>query len=388
MSQTSTQEKTERATPKREREAREKGQLARSRELTTAVLVAGGAAVLVGFGGSMVAQAAAVLKQALQIDPGGLAGSADLPLHLVALLKAGFIIAAPVLALGFLGSLFAPLLLGGWNFSSKALQPQFSRLNPVSGLGRIFGSRAWVELGLGLAKVAVLGGIGAAALWSRRDVFMGLAASDPFSGLSAAGSALLGVFGWLALGLVVIAALDVPYQLFRHGRDLRMSKQEVKEEFKQSEGKPEVKAKIRQLQQALAGRRMMEAVPTADVIITNPTHYAVALKYSAGRMRAPRLVAKGADVIAEGIRDLARAHRIPIVSAPPLARALYRSVELEQEIPAQLFQAVALVLSYVYQLRNWRGGTAAPRPPDIGEVPGGEADGLAPDPARRDHRPA
>lgn len=376
MSESSTQEKTERATPKREREAREKGQLARSRELTTAVLVSGGAAVLIGQGADMVAEAAKLLAGALSIDQAELASRADLPAHLATLLKGGFLVAAPVLALGFFGALLGPLLLGGWNFSAQALQPQVSRLNPISGMGRIFGSRAWVELGLGLAKITVLGGVGAAALWSRRELFMGLAAADPASAMAAAGDALLGVLGWLSLGLGALAALDVPFQLFKHRRDLRMSKQEIREEFKQSEGKPEVKGRIRQLQQAASRRRMMAAVPGADVVVTNPTHYAVALKYSAGRMRAPKVVAKGADVIAASIRDLAREHRIPLVSAPPLARALYRSVELDQEIPAQLFQAVAQVLTYVYQLRNWRGGTPYPSSPEVGAVPGGEPDAV------------
>jgi flagellar biosynthetic protein FlhB len=184
----------------------------------------------------------------------------------------------------------------------------------------------------------------------------------------------MSLFGWLALGLAAIAMLDAPFQLFRHRKQLRMTKQEVKEEYKQAEGRPEVKAKIRQAQQAMARRRMMAAVPTADVIVTNPTHYAVALRYAAGTMRAPRVVAKGADLIAAAIRDLGREHRVPIVSAPPLARALYRSVELEQEIPAALFAAVAQVLTYVYQLRNWKGGTPPPRTPDVGTVPGGEPD--------------
>jgi len=197
---------------------------------------------------------------------------------------------------------------------------------------------------------------------------------DPVSAMAAAGSIIMSLLGWLALGLGVIAVLDVPWQWYRHGKELRMTRQEVRDEFKQSEGRPEVKAKIRQVQQALARRRMMDAVPTADVIVTNPTHYAVALRYSADRMRAPKVVAKGADVIAAAIRDLAREHRIPIVSAPPLARALYRSVALDQEIPAALFQAVAQVLSYVYQLRRWRAGTPAPLPPEIGDLPGGEVD--------------
>lgn len=368
------QDKTERATPKRLKDAREKGQVARSRELTTAVLIAGGAAVLIGQGADMVREATILLHEALDIDAADLATTADLPARFGNLILAGLKVVLPVLALGFVAALVGPLLLGGWNFSAQALMPQFSRLNPVSGLGRIFSGRALVDLGLGIAKVLVLGGIGAVVLWNARGSLPMLARMEPISAMAEAGALVMHLFGWLALGLAVIAAIDAPWQLFRHSRDLRMTKQEVKEEYKQSEGKPEVKGKIRQMQQAISQRRMMAAVPTADVIVTNPTHYAVALKYSAGAMRAPKVVAKGADLIAANIRELGREHRVPIVSAPPLARALYRSVPLDQEIPAQLFQAVAQVLSYVYQLRNWRGGTPPPKAPDVGDVPGGELD--------------
>lgn len=374
MSQQSSQDKTERATPKREREAREQGQLARSRELTTAVLIAGGAAVLWGYGADMVAQAETLLRDSFEFRARDLATAQDMPRAFLELLRAGLLVVAPILLLGFLGALVAPLLLGGWNFSAKAMAPKFSRLDPVAGLGRIFSSRALVDLGLGLFKVVVLGGIGAAVLWSSRSELPVMAAMEVRSGIADSGAIVFGLLGWLALGLAVIAALDVPWQLFRHGKDMRMTKQEVRDEYKQAEGRPEVKARIRQMQQAMAQRRMMEAVPGADVIVTNPTHYAVALKYSAGRMRAPRLVAKGADVIAANIRELAREHRIPVVSAPPLARALYRSVELDQEIPAALFQAVAQVLSYVFQLRRWTGATPPPAPPQVGDVPGGEPD--------------
>lgn len=373
MSESSSQDKTERATPKRLKDAREKGQVARSRELTTAVLIAGGAAVMIGQGADMVRDAATLLHEALSIEPGELV-TADLPGRFGQLIYAGLMVVMPILALGFVGALVGPLLLGGWNFSSQSLMPQFSRVNPVAGLGRLFSSRALVDLGLGIAKVVVLGGIGAAVIWNQRAQLPLLSRMDTITAMSEAGAMVMHLFGWLALGLAVIAALDAPWQLFRHARDLRMTKQEVKEEYKQSEGKPEVKGKIRQMQQAISQRRMMAAVPTADVIVTNPTHYAVALKYAGGSMRAPKVVAKGADVIAANIRELAREHRIPIVSAPPLARALYRSVQLDQEIPAQLFQAVAQVLSYVYQLRNWRGGTPPPKTPDVGDVPGGEID--------------
>lgn len=374
MSESSSQDKTERATPKRLRDARQKGQVARSRELTTAVLIAGGAAVLIGQGADMMGQALGLLRDALEIDPADFANTADMPRQFGALLRAGMMIVAPILALGFFGALLAPLLLGGWNFSAQALLPQFSRVNPASGLARVFSSRALFDLGLGLAKVGVLGGIAGAVLYARRAQLPQLAAMAPGVAMAQLGATVLDVLGWLALGLAVIAVLDVPWQLFRHSRDLRMTKQEVREEYKQSEGRPEVKGRIRQAQQALARGRMMSAVPTADVIVTNPTHYAVALKYAAGTMRAPRVVAKGAGVIAAAIRELAQEHRVPVVSAPPLARALYRSVELEQEIPGALFQAVAQVLSYVYQLRRWRGGTAPPALPDVGDVPGGEAD--------------
>ena len=372
--QSSSQDRTERATPKRERDAREQGQIARSRELTTAVLIAGGAAVLWGLGDDMVAKGLQLLRDCLEFGSADLRSTSDLPGRFFTLFGAGLMVVAPILLLGFLGALLGPMLLGGWNFSAKAAVPKFSRLNPIEGLGRIFSSRALVDLGLGLLKVVVLGGIGAAVLWSHRQALPGLAAMDVRGGIAGSGGIVFGLLGWLALGLAVIAALDVPWQLFRHRRDLRMTKQEVREEYKQAEGRPEVKAKIRQAQQAIAQRRMMEAVPTADVIVTNPTHYAVALKYAADRMRAPKVVAKGADLIAAAIRDKAREHGVPIVSTPPLARALYRSVELDQEIPAVLFQAVAQVLSYVFQLRRWNGATPRPTLPEVGEVPGGEPD--------------
>lgn len=374
MSEESSQDRTERATPKRERDARRQGQVARSRELTTAALIAGGAAILIGQGAHMAAEAAQLLRDALTITPEDLATPAGMAAAFGSLFAAGLRVVAPILALGFLAALLGPLLLGGWNFSAQAMLPQFSRLNPISGLGRIFSVRAWMDLLIGLLKVAVLGGIGAIVLWTRRHELAGLSGMEAAGAMSHAGANVLSLLGWLALGLAVIAAIDVPWQWWRHHRDLRMTKQQVREEYKQSEGRPEVKARIRQVQQALARRRMMSAVPTADVIVTNPTHYAVALRYSPDRMRAPRVVAKGADLVASAIRELATEHRVPIVSAPPLARALYRSVALEQEIPAALFQAVAQVLSYVHQLRRWRGGTPPPVVPEVGDVPGGEVD--------------
>ena len=205
-------------------------------------------------------------------------------------------------------------------------------------------------------------------------VLAGLAAEEVERGIADGLSVLLGAMGWMALALAAIAVLDAPYQLWSYARKLRMSRQEVRDEAKQSEGRPEVKAKVRQLQMQMSRRRMMEKIPGADVVVTNPTHYAVALKYDGKGMRAPRVVAKGAGEVAAVIRELAREHRVPLVSAPPLARALYRAVDLEKEIPGDLYAAVAQVLTYVYQLKAWRGGSRPPQAPDIGPVPGGEPD--------------
>lgn len=381
--ESSSQDRTERATPKRERDARRQGQVARSRELTTAALIAGGAAVLLGQGAEMAAEGAQLLREALIITREDIATPAGMAATFGTLLAAGLRVVAPILALGFVAALLGPLLLGGWNFSAQAMLPQFSRLDPIAGLGRIFSVRSWMDLFIGVVKVAVLGGIGATVLWIQRHELAGLSNMDALGAMSRAGAGVMSLLGWLALGLAVIAMIDVPWQWWRHHRDLRMTKQEVREEYKQSEGRPEVKSRIRQVQQSLARRRMMAAVPTADVIVTNPTHYAVALRYAPDRMRAPRVVAKGADLVAAAIRELAAEHRVPIVSAPPLARALYRSVPLEQEIPAALFQAVAQVLSYVYQLRRWRGGSPPPVVPDVGDLPGGEVD----DPSKPRPRP-
>ncbi|MGQ0529115.1 MAG: EscU/YscU/HrcU family type III secretion system export apparatus switch protein, partial [Panacagrimonas sp.] len=220
MSESSSQDKTERATPKREREAREKGQLARSRELTTAVLIAGGAAVLAGQGADMVREAAQLMRNAFDIQAADIATTADMPRALGDLLRAGLMVVAPILLLGFLGAIAGPLLLGGWNFSAQALMPQFSRLNPVTGLGRIFSGRALMDLALGLVKVGGLGGITAAVLYTQRAEFPRLAQMDVISSISTLGGIVMSLLIWLSLGLAIIAALDVPWQVFRHRKDM------------------------------------------------------------------------------------------------------------------------------------------------------------------------
>jgi len=269
----------------------------------------------------------------------------------------------PVLGATFVAALAAPIVIGGWNFSGQALVPQFSRLNPVAGFGRMWSSRGLVELGKGLAKVGVIGVIAWVLLKGLTPQLMGLT-SEPLRqaiGHSAelAGYSLL----VLACGLAVIAAVDVPFQLWQHARDLRMTRQEVREEYKESEGSPETRGRIREAQRALARGRMLHDVPKADVIVTNPTHYAVALRYDENKNRAPIVVAKGTELLALKIREIATESGVPIVEAPPLARALYKSVELGREVPAALYVTVAQVLTYVYQLRAARERGATPPPP-------------------------
>ena len=284
-----------------------------------------------------------------------------------------FVIAGPLFIAALVGALFAGLGMGGWNFSPQALTPDFSKLDPVAGFGRLFSLNSLAELAKSLLKV---GGIGLCVWVSLKTLapsLASLAAEPGVTGLTHAASLARWMLIMLSGTLVVIAAVDVPYQWFRHRHSLMMTRQELVDEMKESDGRPEVKGRIRRLQAESARRRMMDAVPKADVIVTNPTHYAVALKYASGTQRAPVVVAKGADYVAAAIRELGDRHSVPRVEAPPLARALYRSVDIGHEIPVNLYPAVAQVLTYVYQLRNWRTrGGRYPNPPHV-DVPA-EAD--------------
>lgn len=370
----SAQERTERATPKRRSDARKRGQVARSREIGAAAVIGAATLTATMAGSHFAASAEMQMRQLLRIDPSALLHPEAMPgLFGMACMQA-MLLCLPLFAACVGAALLAPMLLGGWNFSVQALQPDFSRLNPLSGLGRMFSGHGAMELVKGLVKLAWIGGVAALYLWQRRETMAALSSEPAARGIADGAGLALGMLGWLAMTLLVVAAIDAPYQLWSHAKRLRMSKQEIRDESKQSEGRPEVKGRMRRMQMEASKRRMMEKVPGADVVVTNPTHYAVALKYSGEGMRAPRVVAKGAGEIAATIRDLARQHNIPLVSAPPLARALYRGVQLDQEIPATLYSAVARVLTYVYQLRAWRGGTRPPAEPVIDGVPGGEPD--------------
>jgi flagellar biosynthetic protein FlhB len=356
-------ERTEKATPKRLQDARKKGQVPRSSELSIAAVCIAGSAAIYLLGRIAVGQFADLMHDSLSLSPAAAMSESMIWPTLTATGARALWILLPLLGATLVAALAAPIAIGGWNFSGQALVPQFSRLNPMTGFGRMWSSRGLVELGKGLAKVGVIGVIAWVLLKGLTPQLMGLTSEPLQQAIGHAGSLAGYSLLVLACGLAVIAAVDVPYQLWQHARELRMTREEVKEEYKESEGSPETRGRIREVQRALARGRMLQDVPTADVIVTNPTHFAVALRYDEKKHRAPVVVAKGTELLALKIREIATEHGVPIVEAPPLARALHKSVEIGREVPAALYVTVAQVLTYVYQLRAARERGAAPPPP-------------------------
>jgi flagellar biosynthetic protein FlhB len=359
MAEGETGEKTEEPTAKKLQDARERGMLPRSVELTNFATMIGGSVVLVALGGSIAARLRNVLTQGLGFDAATLSDPTSMFAYLGNAITTMILILLPLFGTLIALVLVAAIGLGGWNFSMQALVPDFTRMSPLAGFGRLFGMRGWSELGKAILKCVVVGG---ACAFVTMHVFYGVISLGHMSAKSAIGAAaglLGGAFIWLSASLALIAMIDVPLQMFQFNHQMRMTKQEVRDEAKDSEGKPETKRRIRQMQQAIARRRMMHKVPKADVIIVNPTHFAVALKYDPANMRAPLLVAKGVDLVALNIRRIAAEHRVPIFEAPKLARALYRSTDLDREIPAGLYMAVAQVLSYVFRIRTLNPTAAA-----------------------------
>jgi flagellar biosynthetic protein FlhB len=352
VAEDSDQEKTEQPTPKRLQDARDKGQVARSRELGTAAVMVAGSAVLLLGGGPLAAGMGRLLQGGLSLDRSELTNSAAMAPALGHAVVQSLLIATPVLLAVLAASIVAPLALGGWIFSAQALAPKFDRLNPVTGLGRIFGMQGLSELVKALLKLVVVGAIAAAAGWWLMQDMLALGSMAPAAAVARAAYLLALALLLMSAGLIVVAAVDAPFQWWQHHRQLKMTHEEIRQEFKESDGSPEVKSRIRELQRKYSKRRMMRDVPRADVVVTNPTHYAVALKYDARRMRAPRVLAKGRDLVALEIRRLAEASRVPVFEAPPLARVLHGSTEIGREIPAGLYLAVAQVLSYVYQVQQ------------------------------------
>ena len=370
MAEDSDLEKTEEATPKRLEKAREEGQVARSLELTTFSVMLVAAAGLLFMGADMMDKLMRIMKAGMQMER-DLAFQTDLMLNrLYELAFEGLISIAPMLFLLLVVAFFAPMLLSGWMFSTKALMPKFDRINPFKGLGRIFSVNSLVELVKAILKTVVIGSVAALVIWHNKEAVMALLTVSIDSGISRTGEFLAMSFLLIVGAMMLVVVIDVPYKIWEHAKQQRMTKEDIRKENKDSEGDPFVKARIRGLQREAARRRMMSEIPKADVIVTNPTHYAVALRYQSNSMRAPKVVAKGVHLLAARIREVAEAHRIPILEAPPLARALYHHAELESEIPEKLYTAVAEVLAYVFQLRRYNEyGGAAPKPPVDVPVP-------------------
>ena len=349
-------ERTEPATPKRVEDARRRGQVPRSRELTTTLLLlCAGVAFLVhgaAFGETVSELMRASFRTAIAEGP----VAAHLWRALMAAFGHSLLGLAPFLALTAVAAALAPMALGGFNLSAEALSPKWEKLDPIQGLKRVFSSRGLMEMLKAAAKFGLVTGSTALLLWLSADRVMALNLMAPAAAIGPAMRLLGYAFVVLASTTILIAAADVPFQLWSHRRQLRMSHQEVKEELKETEGKPEVRGKIRALQREFANRRMLDAVPNADVVITNPTRYACALRYEAAPGEAPRVVAKGVDELAERIRARAEGAAVPLLRVPALARAVYHHTRLGEQIPAGLYVAVAEVLAYVYRLRQGAGG--------------------------------
>lgn len=361
------QERTEQATPKRLKESREKGQVPRSKELNSMALLMGAAGGFFLLGENILQGLKNVLQDGLIIDRArGMDGQNIMQVFGETAFDA-LIVIAPLLLLLTIVVIATPLAMGGWIFSMKSVSFKIEKLDPIKGMGKIFSLKGLMELVKVLAKFVLVSGLSALIVWSLMDELLGLGEEPVAQAL--AHVAQLCAWSFLASSsvLILIAAVDVPFQLWQHSKELKMTKQEIKDENKETDGRPEVKGQIRKMQYELSQRRMMEAVPDADVVITNPTHYAVALRYDTEGAGAPIVVAKGADLVAARIRGVAEKHNVAMISEPPLARALFASTEVDQEIPAGLYIAVATILAYVYQLSmaEEQGMDAPEKPTDL-----------------------
>ena len=373
MAEESGQERTEAPSPQRLEKAREDGQVLQSRELATFVVLMTGGTALWMMASGLGQTLSNIVRGGLQFNPGIARDDALVMAQLSNQFFEAALALAPFLALMVIATLASPLLLRGWLFSTKALAPKFERLNPLTGIKRVFSSQGLVELVKSLAKVGLLGVVSFWLIWSNLDAIFSLSLENPATAIEHMGDLIGRVFMLASGAMIFIVVLDLPYQIWSYYNKLKMTKEQLRQEAKESDGDPHVKARIRAQQREMARRRMMAEIPTADVVVTNPTHYAVALKYSEGKMGAPRVVAKGADAVAARIREIAAENRVPLLEAPPLARALFRHTELGDEIPATLYAAVAEVLAYVFQLRHFQqvGGaypnvpTALPVPPEL-----------------------
>ncbi|MFJ2686592.1 flagellar biosynthesis protein FlhB [Pseudomonas sp. NPDC087342] len=368
------QDKTEDPTDKRKKESRDKGEVARSKELNTLAIMLVGSAALLIFGGALAQDMMELMRINFTLPREVIMDQKSMANYLLHSGQIGLWAIQPIMISLVLAAIIGPISLGGWLFAFGSLAPKFSRMNPLSGLKRMFSTKALVELLKAFAKFIIVLFVALAVLSSDIDDLQRIA-HEPLElaiihSLQVVGWSTL----WMACGLIIIAAVDVPVQLWESHKKLLMTKQEIRDEHKDQEGRPEVKQRIRQLQREMSQRRMMAAIPDADVVITNPTHYAVALKYDPEKGGAPMLLAKGSDFLALKIREIAVANEVLLLESPALARSIYYSTELDQEIPGGLYLAVAQVLAYVYQIRQHRAGKGKrpdplkddlPIPPDL-----------------------
>lgn len=349
-------ERSEEATPEKLRKSKEKGQVARSKELATASVLISAAIALMVFGDRLAYELSVMMTKGFTLDRQDIFSPEQMWLHLANVVTGLGIPMFLILLMLFIISILGSSLLGGMLFSTKAMMPKWSRLSPAAGIKRMLGMQAWVELLKSILKVLVVIGMVWWILGVTFERILQLSVSPLPGSVFEALDMVAWMFLILCCSLLIIVAVDVPYQIHKHSEELKMTKQEVKDEYRNSEGKPEVKQRIRQLQYEASQRKMMSDVPDADVIVTNPTHYSVALKYEQTGDRAPYVVAKGVDFMAMKIREVARENEVPILQTPPLCRAIYHTTEIDDEVPEALFAAIAQVLAYIYQLEQFRKG--------------------------------
>jgi flagellar biosynthesis protein FlhB len=368
MAEESDLEKTEQPSPRRLEKAREDGQVARSREWVTFALLGTAMAGLSLTADLLEKSLGYAMRHGLAFERSVAFDTSSMMAQARELSMQALTAVGPLFAMMVLAALIAPVLLGGLLFSPETIAPDFSKLNPIAGVARMFSAQSLAELVKALAKSIVIGVVGYIVLKRSLDALVGLMAEPARAAVPHMLAIVMRSCAWIVGALLLIAVVDVPYQIWSLHRKLRMSREDVRQENKESEGDPHIKARIRRQQQAIARRRMMSEVPKADLVVTNPSRFAVALKYVDGQMSAPRVVAKGTELVAQRIREIAREHQVEVVESPALARSLYKHTELGREIPAALYTAVAELLAWVYKLRRWRGEGGEP-PAFPGELP-------------------
>ena len=372
MAEDSDLERTEPASSRRLEQAREEGNVPQSRELMALMVLGVGAAAFWIFGGWFSHRSTTLLRHGLTFGREAAFDTSAMTNSAVSLTGEAFLLLVPFFMMAIGAALATPVIIGGWVFSPKALQFDLTRIDPGKGLGRMFSWDSVAELVKALLKAFLIAAVVYWVIRHEQDQLFAMLSQPIEVGLYSFVRILFYSFVALVFGLALIAAIDVPFQLWRYHDRLKMTLDELKKEARESEGDPHLQARIRSQQREMARNRMMSEVPKADVVVTNPTHYAVALKYEAGAMGAPKVVAKGMNLVAQRIRELAGENDVPILEAPPLARALHRHTEIGDQIPAQLYSAVAEVMAYVYQLNQFAasaGGILPPVAPDAIVVP-------------------